>query len=63
MYTDEKSGIMVVRLNDCVVPDGLQVGDALLELELHQGQDLEGDKGVEEGLRTVNALVSPTMIR
>ena len=54
---------MVVRLNDCVVPDGLQVGDALLELELHQGQDLEGDKGVEEGLRTVNALVSSTMIR
>ena len=40
-------------------PHGLHVGDPLLQLELHQGEDLEGDPAVDKGLDAVDALVSP----
>ena len=40
-------------------PHGLHVGDPVLQLELYQGEDLEGDPAVDKGLDTVDALVSP----
>ena len=40
-------------------PQRLYVGDAFLQLELYQRQDLERNPGVDEGLGTVDTLVSP----
>ena len=39
-------------------PQRLHVGDAVLQLELHQRQDLERNPGVDKGLGTVDTLVS-----
>ena len=43
-------------------PHGLHVGDAFLQLELHQRQDLEGDPAVDEGLCAVDALITPEKV-
>ena len=40
-------------------PHGLHVGDPVLQLELYQGEDLEGDPTVDKGLEAVDELVSP----
>ena len=40
-------------------PHGLHVSNSLLQLELNQRQDLEGDPAVDEWLGAVDALVAP----
>ena len=44
-------------------PGSLLVGNALLQLELNEGKDLERNRGVDERLAAVYTLVPPSKVQ